>query len=65
MKYKIITFTKIEGSEGTNIIRIADNEIVTLGLGEQDPEYLAWVADGNTAEEWQPETTQPDMEEGN
>jgi hypothetical protein len=31
-------------------------------------EYLAWVADGNTAEEWQPndvepETTQPDMEE--
>jgi hypothetical protein len=23
-------------------------------------EYLAWVADGNTAEEWQ-----PDMEEGN
>jgi hypothetical protein len=31
-------------------------------------EYEAWVADGNTAEEWQPdavepETTQPDMEE--
>jgi hypothetical protein len=33
-------------------------------------EYLAWVAEGNTAEEWQPvavepETTQPDTEEGN
>ena len=35
---------------------------------EQSVAYLAWVAEGNTAEEWQPdavepETTQPDMEE--
>jgi hypothetical protein len=55
MKYKIIRFTKMDGSQGTNIIRITDNEVVTLGLGEEDPGYLEWVAQGNTAEEWTPE----------
>jgi hypothetical protein len=28
-------------------------------------EYVAWLFDGNTPEEWNPEVTQPDMEEGN
>jgi hypothetical protein len=40
----------MDGSQGTNIIRITDNEIVTLGLGEEDPEYVAWLAQGNLPE---------------
>jgi hypothetical protein len=28
-------------------------------------QYVAWLFDGNTPEEWNPEVTQPDMEEGN
>lgn len=52
MKYKIITFTKMDGSQGTNIIRVTDNEIVTLGLGEEDPGYVDWLAEGNSPEPW-------------
>lgn len=29
-----------------------------LGLGEQDPDYLTWVAEGNTPEPWNPEPTE-------
>ena len=52
MKYQIITFTRVDGSQGTNIIRITDEEIVTLGLGEEDPGYVAWLAEGNSPEPW-------------
>ena len=68
MIFSILKYTKSDGTLGFNVLRINGDEIVTLGLGDQDPEYIAWVAEGNTAEEWQPdavepETTQPDMEE--
>jgi hypothetical protein len=33
-----------------------DEDTVVSGVAEQTPEYLAWVAEGNTAEEWQPES---------
>lgn len=52
MKYVIINFIHLDGTEGFNVLRILDNEVVTLGLGNQDPEYLAWIADGNIVEEW-------------
>ena len=31
-------------------------------LGYEMTVYLAWVADGNTAEEWQPDTTTESVE---
>ena len=37
------------------IVRVADNAWIP-----QDPDYqqyLAWVAEGNTAEEWSPDAT--------
>lgn len=56
MKYCTQTFTSFAGDEIINILRITDDGTVTvLGLGKNDPEYLAWVAAGNTAQEWQPE----------
>jgi hypothetical protein len=37
----------------TNVLRISDDGVVwTLGEGQNDIGYLAWVAEGNTAEEW-------------
>jgi hypothetical protein len=51
------------------IIRLSDIAFISMSDENRDyRKYLAWVADGNTAEEWQPnavepETTQPDMEE--
>lgn len=32
-----------------------DDGSVTSGKPDSFPEYLAWVAEGNVAEEWQPE----------
>ena len=55
MKYAILLFTRLDHTQGINVLRINGDEIVTLGQGEQDPDYLAWVAEGNVAEEWQPE----------
>jgi hypothetical protein len=37
----------------TSVLRVGDDGIVwTLADGQNDVEYLAWVAEGNTAEEW-------------
>lgn len=56
MRYCTRTFTSSLGEEITNIIRISDDGIVTiLGLGEEDEGYLAWLAEGNTPEEWNPD----------
>jgi hypothetical protein len=56
MKYHKNTFSSFTGDEITNIIRISDDGTVTiLGLGEEDEGYRAWVADGNTPTEWNPE----------
>jgi hypothetical protein len=38
---------------GNTLIVKIDNDVPTfIGEGEQDAAYLAWVAEGNTAEEW-------------
>ena len=57
----------------TSAVLAKTNDGTILGI-PPDPmnvdylEYVKWLFDGNTAEEWQPdvvepETTQPDMEE--
>jgi hypothetical protein len=51
MSSKYFIFTGLNGA--SEIIRQDDDGVVwTLGLGEQDAGYLAWVAEGNTPEEW-------------
>jgi len=51
MSSKYFVFTGLNGS--SEIIRQDDDGVVwTLGLGEQDAGYMAWVTEGNTAEEW-------------
>lgn len=38
------------------IIRLSDKAFISLSEDNRDYlEYLAWVAEGNIAEEWQPE----------
>ena len=54
MAYKLTKFTNlISGvtTEGDTIIRIADNAAIPKDEGNTDyQDYLAWVAEGNTAE---------------
>lgn len=36
------------------VVRVDDDGIIWwLGEGEQDPGYLAWLAEGNTPEPWE------------
>jgi hypothetical protein len=38
------------------IVRLSDTAFISLSEDNRDyRDYLAWVAEGNTAEEWQPE----------
>jgi hypothetical protein len=55
MKYQTLSYKKIDGTDGKNILRIAGDEVVTLGLGEEDPGYIEWIAEGNTPTEWTPQ----------
>ncbi len=39
------------------IVRLSDTAFISLSEDNRDyRDYLAWVAEGNTAEEWQPES---------
>jgi len=78
MKYFIMTTSNHNGT--TSAVLAKTNDGTILGI-PPDPmnvdylEYVKWLFDGNTPEEWQPdaiteptvepEITQPDMEEGN
>ena len=43
----------ITGGEASCIKRLADNAFIPFDESNTDYQaYLAWVADGNTAEEW-------------
>lgn len=47
----------ITGSETHCIRRLADNAFIPFDPANSDyQQYLAWVAEGNTAEEWSPES---------
>jgi len=40
----------------TSVLRVGDDDILwTLADGQNDVGYLAWVAEGNEATEWNPE----------
>ena len=44
----------------TAVVRVDDDGITWwLGDRDQDAGYLAWLAEGNTAEEWKPEESAP------
>ena len=43
------------------VVRIAADGIVQI-IDKDNSEYLAWLAEGNTPEEWQPETIEPSSE---
>lgn len=53
---------------GDDIAIFVSDEQVISGLASESVEYLAWVAEGNTAEQWQPEqpiTEEPMVEDAN
>ena len=53
MTYKIVQSNKVV------VIRISDNAAIPTDEGNVDYRaYLAWVAEGNTAEEWNPNGNQ-------
>ncbi len=39
------------------VCRLDDNTVIS-GLVDSMPEYLAWLAEGNTPEEWNPNDNQ-------
>jgi hypothetical protein len=45
----------ITGGEARCILRLEDNAFIPFDEGNTDYQaYLAWVAEGNTPEEWSP-----------
>jgi hypothetical protein len=55
MNYK--TFLDPFGKPANSILRISDGAYIPMDIANIDyVEYLAWVAEGNTAEQWQLET---------
>jgi hypothetical protein len=55
------TWYKTKTSTGEEVAVLVMDDQVLSGLASEMPDYLAWVAEGNTAEEWNPtdETSSP------
>ena len=49
MKYKKLNNALIDGPK--ILARIDDDDLIRVTCTEKNPEYLAWVAEGNTPEE--------------
>ena len=49
MKYKKLNNPITDGSQ--ILAQIDDDGLIRVTCSEENPEYLAWVAEGNTAEE--------------
>jgi len=65
MTYQLV-FSSTNPDAPSMVYRICDASYIPFE--DSNPDYLAYVAwlfEGNTPEEWNPEVTQPDMEEGN
>jgi hypothetical protein len=43
--------------ERTVVVKVDDDGVISW-ISEFNPEYLAWVAEGNTPEEWNPNGNQ-------
>ena len=66
MKYYIATITNTFGDTQQHIIQpTSDGVYSSFPMTDDNPnmvDYLSWVADGNTPEEWQPDTTTESVE---
>ena len=50
-------YTATDQIVGTSIVRVNGDEVAFIPVDESNQhyqQYLAWVAEGNTAEEWNP-----------
>ncbi|NDB91022.1 MAG: hypothetical protein EB166_09525, partial [Thaumarchaeota archaeon] len=55
-KYQIVN-KELFGQIHTTIRRVEDSALIPCDISNTDYQaYLAWVAEGNTAEEWTPES---------
>jgi hypothetical protein len=57
MKYYIVNVTDTSVNKTPSIILVKDNINYSIPFDEANndyQEYLAWVAEGNVAEEWKP-----------
>lgn len=77
IEYYLRTLKSHNGETYEEVVRASGGMIPMVETNADYRKYLAWVADGNTAEAWnddaitepvvepttEPETTQPDMEE--
>jgi hypothetical protein len=56
MECRTVKYVQVVSSAGEVLYgRIDDDGLMRLTCSHEDTAYLAWVAEGNIAEEWNPE----------
>jgi hypothetical protein len=59
MTYKLVPLFNPDNTESVGVIRLPHLLLITENEDNADYQaYLAWVAEGNTAEEWSPNGNQ-------